>query len=198
MNDCPNGEMRDLLPDLLHDRLAAADRARVEAHVALCADCAAELALLNAMRGMLRRAPAVDVASIVRALPGREAPARRRAWGGWRAAAAIAAIAVGGTSVAIARHEPAASTPPLVVASADTSSVSPTSAAPVTALADIRRPQPAAPARELAVAGAVSDLSDAELASLLHDIESLDAVPAATVDVDATSLAPAASTRGNS
>jgi hypothetical protein len=192
--------MRDLLPDLLHDRLTTADRSRVGAHVAACADCGAELELLRAMRGTLRRTPAVDVASIVRSLPAYEAPARHRARGGWRAAAAIAAIAVGGTSVAIARHEPGASKLPLVVASADTIRATPAvpvAVAPVTATA-APRVRSSAPVRELAVASAVSDLSDGELAALLHDIESLDAVPAATADVETTSLAPAVSPRGTS
>mgnify|MGYP001149706736 CR=1 FL=1 len=33
MNDCPNAEMRDLLPDLLHDRLPVDVRGEVTAHV---------------------------------------------------------------------------------------------------------------------------------------------------------------------
>ena len=100
MTDCPNGEVRDLLPDLLHDRLAPAVRREVEAHVRDCADCQAELALLRAMRSSLRRAPAVDVAAIAAAIPPYRAAARRT-WGGWRAAAAIAMLAAGGTSVAV-------------------------------------------------------------------------------------------------
>ena len=42
MNDCPNAEMRDLLPDLLHERLDASPRAVVSAHVGACEDCRAE------------------------------------------------------------------------------------------------------------------------------------------------------------
>ena len=36
MNDCPNAEIRDRLPDLLHDRLDPSARAAVTAHVATC------------------------------------------------------------------------------------------------------------------------------------------------------------------
>ena len=66
MNDCPNGDLRDLLPDFLHDRLNAADRAVVEAHLAGCDDCREELELLRNLRGTLRRAPAVDSKSTCR------------------------------------------------------------------------------------------------------------------------------------
>src|SRR4029078_419075 len=47
MNDCLNAEMRDLLPDLLHDRLAADVRAAVTAHVSACIDCREELEVLR-------------------------------------------------------------------------------------------------------------------------------------------------------
>ena len=107
MNDCPNGELRDRLPDLLHDRLTPAARRDVETHLATCADCRQELELLRAARASMRRAPAVDVGRIVAALPApRRAGQRSRA--SWRAAAAIALIAVGGTSVAVARSRHAA------------------------------------------------------------------------------------------
>lgn len=100
ITDCPNGDMRDLLPELLHDRLALAVRRDVELHVGTCADCRAELALLRAMRVSLGRGPAVDVAAIAAAIPAYRSPARR-SFTGWRAAAAIAILAAGGTSVAV-------------------------------------------------------------------------------------------------
>ncbi|HEU4643093.1 MAG TPA: zf-HC2 domain-containing protein, partial [Gemmatimonadaceae bacterium] len=68
MTDCPRGDVRDLLPDLLHDRLDADARAEVERHVARCPECAAELELLRAMRGALSRAPMVDAAAIAAAV----------------------------------------------------------------------------------------------------------------------------------
>ncbi|PYP60840.1 MAG: hypothetical protein DMD26_18920, partial [Gemmatimonadetes bacterium] len=53
MTDCPNAEMRDRLPDLLHERLDASARAVVMAHVADCDDCRAELVVLREARVVL-------------------------------------------------------------------------------------------------------------------------------------------------
>jgi anti-sigma factor RsiW len=68
MSDCPNGDVRDLLPDYLHDRLTLADRRAVDVHLAACAACRDELALLRDLRGTMRRAPAVDVDAIAAAI----------------------------------------------------------------------------------------------------------------------------------
>src|SRR5437868_2070019 len=101
MNDCSNAEIRDRLPDLLHDRLDARVRAEVAAHVAGCADCQAELKLLRSARAMfIAQAPRVDVGRIVQALPTR-AQTRRRSWVNWRVAAAVTFLVVGGGSVAV-------------------------------------------------------------------------------------------------
>ncbi len=54
MIDCPNGEMRDRLPDFVHDQLTASLRAEVSAHLAGCAACAAEVTLLHELRVTLR------------------------------------------------------------------------------------------------------------------------------------------------
>src|SRR6185369_16427625 len=97
MNDCLNAEMRDLLPDLLHDRLAADVRAAVTAHVSACADCREELELLQQLQTVLvAGAPRVDVAYVVGALPKPPAQvktlsrrAARRTWSDWRIAAAV-------------------------------------------------------------------------------------------------------------
>jgi anti-sigma factor RsiW len=197
MNDCPNGEVRDLLPDLLHGRLDGAGRAAVEEHVASCADCQAELALLTDMRSTLRRASAIDtrrIAAAIGAAPAAPTPLHRtpvrQGWGGWRAAAAIAAIAVGGSAVAIARHEPATLAPTVAVAprvAADTPFVPPVQETTTVATAT-RAPSGARATRQLAVSGEVSDLSDRELAALLGDLESLEVLPSA--DVDAGPLVP--------
>jgi anti-sigma factor RsiW len=176
MTDCPNGEIRDLLPDLLHDRLPADVRREVEAHVRSCDECRAELALLGAMRSSLRRAPAVDAAAIAAAIPAYRAPVRR-SWGGWRAAAAIVVLAAGGTSVAVLQSREgiqrgARDTVTAVVAARTADSVAPTAAAQ-------------AP-RELALGSSVvSDLDDSELSTLLNDLQSLDAVPSADVEYPA-------------
>ncbi len=110
MSDCPNAEVRDLLPDLLHDRLDARTRARVVAHVDGCADCRSELELLRSLRGSLDRGiPRVDVDRIVAALPAPASvrPRQHRGWrvlNDWRIAAAVTFIVAGGTSVLVIRN----------------------------------------------------------------------------------------------
>ena len=113
MTDCPNAEMRDRLPDLLHERLDASARVAVMAHVAQCADCRGELTLLREARVALTSdMRVVDVAAIARvvvaraAVPVVHAPRhdrRRRTWMDWRVAASIALVAIGGASFAMIR-----------------------------------------------------------------------------------------------
>lgn len=196
MIDCPNGDIRDLLPDYVHDRLTLADRRTVDVHLASCAACRDELALLRDLRGTLRRAPAVDMDAIAAAIPAYRAPAPRRVASGWRIAAAAAAIVVGGTSVALLHRtsSPADfSAPELAAVPAPGDAGQPTAtevAPPVPEdLASAAQPaesltQAIEPLeRELAVAGgAINELSDGELATLVADLESLDAVPSTEVE----------------
>jgi hypothetical protein len=202
MTDCPNGEVRDLLPDLLNGRLSPDVRRDVEAHLRSCADCRAELALLRDLRATMARVPAMDVARISAAIPAHRAPARR-ASAGWRAAAILLVVA-GGTSVALIRHGlgggpdtmVAAAHPPIaaptVVSSVPLTPPTPTAQAPT----PVARVRPVA-ARELAVASsATSELSDRELKALLKDIESIDAVP--STDVENAALISPVSPRGSS
>ena len=71
MRDCENVDIRDLLPEHAGGLLAGAERARVEAHLATCEACRAELALLRALRASrpTPRVTAADVSRIVAALP---------------------------------------------------------------------------------------------------------------------------------
>src|SRR5258705_6102923 len=79
MRDCAKVDMRELLPDLLHDLLPAARRVEVESHVAGCADCRAELAILRRVLASAV-APRIEVARIAAAIPAYLAvPAWRRA-----------------------------------------------------------------------------------------------------------------------
>ena len=55
MSECTNGEVRDLLPELVNGRLDAEALQTVEAHVASCTECAEELALLRSLRPALMR-----------------------------------------------------------------------------------------------------------------------------------------------
>ena len=76
MNDCSNAEIRDRLPDLLHERLDASARAVVIAHVSGCVDCRDELELLRSVHTtLIAQTPRVDMAYIIGALP--KAPAAR-------------------------------------------------------------------------------------------------------------------------
>lgn len=196
MTDCPNGEVRDLLPDLLHDRLTPAQRAEVEDHLLSCEDCQEEMALLRGMRRSMHRAPKVAVADIVSALPAYRAPVRRLG-NGWRIAAALALIVGGGTSI-IVRHDArvlegnhalVAVIPTTPAAPATPVETQVASATVHSTPAHVERvaPETQAAPRELAVASTnVGDLSDAELDALVNDLGSLDAVTPAEVEQPAS------------
>ena len=184
MTDCPNVEMRERLPDLLHGRLEGAARVEVQAHLATCEACAAELALLQEARRALDRAPAVDVRRIVAALPrpvgapltvsrggGVEAPARRAvpAWRRYAVAAGLL-LAAGVGGYPLLRGAGADAAPdrgPLAGASA---TATPTSPASQTGAGS------AAEDRLLAVN--VEGLSDDDFVGLLDALDDLEAVPA--------------------
>ncbi len=105
MNDCPNAEIRDQLCDVVHRTMSDADCRRVEDHIATCADCTAEIALIRRAHAVLtRRAPSVDTATIVAALPKRRTQ-RVMSFSAWRVAASIAVIAVGAASLSLVRME---------------------------------------------------------------------------------------------
>ncbi|HEX9485206.1 MAG TPA: zf-HC2 domain-containing protein [Gemmatimonadaceae bacterium] len=168
MNDCPNGDVRDLLPDLLHGRLDAVTRARVESHVLHCDECRAELDLLRDLRATMQVTPHVDVQAVSAAIrPYR--PATRRSWVGWRTAAAVTLIVAGSSSLIVARR----GSSPLEDSAVVAQEVVPSSVA----------------ARELAVGGgALNELSDRDLAKLLDEIQSMDVLPPA--DVEPSSMSP--------
>jgi len=125
MNDCLNAEMRDSLPDLIHGNLEPAKRAQVEAHIASCGECAAELELVRTVVASMSVAPPMDVQRIVAALPVTAkqglllhrgngetavapAPMAKRSRGVWsrpmlRVAAAAVVVAAGGLSLLVGR-----------------------------------------------------------------------------------------------
>lgn len=203
MNDCPNAEIRDRLPDLLHERLEPDVRAQVVAHVERCADCRAELALLKDVHAILVERPRVDVARIVGALPSPAAvrvarlPSRSRRFD-WRVAASIAALVVGGVSIgtyaSIGRNVHVAAvgfptaTPQAVAARVDSalahtatgSAVA--AAAPTTSGASTGTAAHAAAVTELATGDGLSDMSEGQLEALLSDIERMQPLPPAEPD----------------
>lgn len=188
MTDCPNAEMRDRLPDLLHERLELSVRAAVMAHVDQCSDCQAEMVLLREARVALSpEMRAVDVVAISRVVVGRtrrpiKASVRRSPWMDWRIAASVAVLVVGAGSVALLVNSPERRSP--VAATADSRSVAPNAARPETvAAAPAPRseapPVATAPSAELSATASVSDLSESELQALLRDLDQIDAVPSA-------------------
>jgi anti-sigma factor RsiW len=206
MSECTSGELRDLLPDLVNDRLQAAMRQRVEAHAGSCTECAAELALLRALRPALLREPAIDAQRVAAAVRARtaasgESPHRAPARAGlatrWRVAIAAAALlGVGAIGYAANTHRSIGS-PEVAVAPIPEKSTQDTDnasrLAPRPALAPVPAPErkvaatpphaatPSA-ATSLATTGVldnVSDLSDDEVRALTASLDHLSALPEA-------------------
>jgi len=182
MTDCSNAEMRDALPELPGDRIDAGLRARVEAHVATCADCAAEVALLHRVRrsGQLHGV-SVDVDRIVRALPTAATGQRRMHWAhspSLRIAATFALLIGGATWYAGERPRREQPVEVVTAAANPATGVAPAPAsAPVSAVAVSRpvNPPVVVAARGLSLDGSLDDFSDKELQSLLSALDSFDA-----------------------
>lgn len=189
MSDCANVEMRERLPELLHGTLPDALRRDTEAHVASCADCAAELELLHEVRQMLdaRPAPRIDTAAIVAALPRpsarpiSSAPSRRSMVPSsvWRMAATVTLLALGSLSLPGVRRIFGAGTPAdsLVV---DTSVTPQVAVLPETTGAVTPAPAVTSPRRaSLTAGGGVTDLADEDLEALIGALDRLEATPGA-------------------
>lgn len=178
MHDCPDGAVRDHLPDLVNDRLAPDVRGRVDAHLRECADCRREVELLRDVRSSMRRAPVVNVGAIASAIPAYRAP--RRVWSGWRAAAAVIILAVGGTSLAMLQQESGNArdrrTPVATSAQGGTSpSAQPSASMLPRAIVE--------PERDLAIGNpAIDELDDRELSMLLEGLETIEALPSPDED----------------
>jgi len=212
MFDCANVEMRELLPDVVAGTLDATTRARVEQHIASCAECASEYETLRLVRSAYASTPAVDVRRIVGALPkvtptsssGRGKPMKR--WIDWRVAAALTMISVGGLSLAVARRWSADVSPRdsvTAVSSVDTTAAQPPRAAPTEGRTSVGngarqapvRPVPAPPISpskaQLAFAGGVDDLDDASIKALLGVLDDMDrAALAPSEEPDPTPVLP--------
>ena len=173
MSDCGNVETRERLPELLHGRLEAGERARVEAHLETCAQCRRELELLRRVRQALV-APQVDTARISAQLPAyRRAPAWRRAVASSQLRAAAAVLLVAG---AIAVATGGGDQPRLP---GDVGSTS--AAGPTTRVASVA-------AAELPVGEPLADLTESDLHALIDEIEEIDAVTPAEGDVELPTL----------
>jgi anti-sigma factor RsiW len=182
MSDCTNLEIRDLLPDLARGTLSGQTLVAAEQHLATCASCRAELALVQRTRQLLGAAPSVDtsriaaavIASARRPVPSISAPSRRA----WLLAASVAVIAAAAALVAsLARSPGSSQLPPVVMEMPD--SVEPRDS--------VINPTPAAPTHaELVVGSGLSELGDADLESLLRTLDGLDT----QIDVEPAPLLP--------
>lgn len=189
MTDCLNETMRDRLPELAHGRLSPADAAALRAHVADCAACTADLAVLETSRLVLSaRAPKVDVAAITRAMTG--TPVLRVERGG-ATAAAPRANAAPLTPVWRSRQFLAAAASLLIVASltipalgrGGPDAVAPVGGDTVRAVVADTPPVPAGPS-SLAVSEGLVDLSSDDLSILLAELERVEA----TVNAEPSTL----------
>ena len=170
MSDCPNVEIRELLPDYLSGTLGAPRRVEVEGHVAGCQDCQDELAVLRLVReAYAESVPAVNVGAIVASLPKPSLkPVMKPAVRTWRRshtfqiAAAVSFIALGGLSLTVARS----------FFNGNGSMVPPDTIVAVATPATSSGAEPA-----ISFAGGVSDLEDEDLEALLSALESIEALP---------------------
>lgn len=184
MSDCSNTEIRELLPELLHGRLDDVQAAEVRRHVAGCAECAAELELLERVQRAYSGTPAVDTAAIVAALPrpqarGAYAPGRRTfSLGVLRAAAAIVLLLAGALVLKTALSgSPNGKSSQVVVAPHDSAAIVLPPDTPVT------RERLAVAPRVLAMSlSELDDLDADEMESLLGALEHIDAAPVAEPD----------------
>lgn len=184
MRDCVNVEMREALPDFVNGGLGEACRAEVKAHLAGCADCRAELSIIESARRLFARASPLDVTRIVHRLP---APRTAPSWGAqrWRLAAAIAFAVVAGATVVlrdgmnsprgsdIVRSEARTALPPSGVVASQPAHTSRERAI---------RTGPEAVA--LSLGGDLSDLSDDQVHQLLGLVDALEPLPSADLELE--------------
>ena len=200
MRDCEDGDMRDLLPGYVHGTRSAAEHARVAAHLESCADCAAELELIETASRAIR-GPKVDIGRIVKAIPA--APrASSRGLGmnrAWQLAAAIAIVAIGAFSVITARaiFSSGAKQTAAVPKPAPNSALATAGAPPKPTVIDspvhVRPPAVTSrPRATISFGGGISDLTDAQLTALLGELDGLQALPSAEPESHLTPIVPMA------
>ncbi len=176
MNDCVNGDIRDVLPELVSGTLPAADLARVQDHIRACADCAAEVELLRTARAAMRLAPTMNTtriaagvqASTAQRLAARRIPARVA-----RMATVSLIVVLGAIGLWASRDTPREASPVAVQPSAGGAGIS---AAPGVAGA-VEEPRPAQGPTQLALGGDMSQLGDDELLALMAELPGLEAIP---------------------
>lgn len=195
MIDCANVRIREALPEYIHGQLDIRQRLLVQAHLAGCDACSAELAVLERCRAVMAATPAVDTARILAALPaprsghgrldpsqlpasaatlhiggGRPALWQRRAW---RAAAAVL-LMVGAAGVLVMRGgQWPTSERAFRGGSVAAGGASGAGDSSLLASSDVGQ----APRAPLSLGGGLSDLSDAALSALLNEVDDVEALP---------------------
>jgi hypothetical protein len=204
MHDCPDGEMRDLLPGYVHGTLSAAERAAVSAHIQECADCAAEAELIQFASVAFPAPSKIDTRKIVSMLPAAPRRARRGMpmSGAWRFAAAIGAFAFGALSVAALRgafskapqERQVASAPaqaqraPATAPAARQPAGATVTPAPLASRGPVAAPKPTA--ASISFGGGLGDLTDEQLDMLLGELDTLDALPSAEPETHLSPIIP--------
>ena len=181
MNSCMEIETREMLPDLLHGKLDASARARVEKHVAGCEECREELEVLRTVKAAAVFAPTIDVNRVVghiapyaKITPEVEAPARSRMVS-WLVAASFLVVIAGGGSLLVVQQKdslaPYAKATPTQPVGVPRPVTVPT--AGVNDVASAEQPV----VHTLALGTGVETLSDNDLRQLMTDMDSFDALP---------------------
>ncbi|MDQ3516582.1 MAG: zf-HC2 domain-containing protein [Gemmatimonadota bacterium] len=185
MNDCVNGDIRDVLPELVSGTLPAGDLARVQDHIRACADCAAEVELLRTARAAMRLAPTMNTtriaagvqASTAQRLAARRIPARVARMASVSLIVVLGAIGLWAsrdTSSDTSSDTPREASPVAGQPSAGGAGIS--TAAPGVAGA-VEEPRPARGPAQLALGGDMSQLDDDELLALMDELSGLEAIP---------------------
>ncbi len=202
MRDCEDGAMRDLLPGYVNAALSEAEHAKVEAHLRTCADCAAEIELIEAA-GRAYPAAKIDVDRIVKALPAAPRVSRRPFFASriGQLAAAIGIVAIGAISVLALRGFFGGDSIVIVTGSRIVSAPPVVKPAPVPAAGTTRAvaaatpsPTPAAASRphSISFGGGLDDLSDEQLAALLSELDTLEALPSTEPETHLSPIVPEA------
>src|ERR1019366_3181040 len=200
MHDCADGDMRDLLPGYVHGTLSAAERTTVAAHLETCADCAAEVELIETASRAFP-APKVDLGRIVKALPAAPRGARRGVAAGhaWRVAAAIGIVAIGAFSVIALREffraapRQAASVPAPAAGSALATTDAPHAPIVVDSPVHVSSPAVSSKLRSgISFGGGISDLTDDQLNTLLGELDALQSLPSTEPETHLSPIVPLA------
>lgn len=175
MTDCVNGDIRDVLPELVNGTLPSSEAVRVQNHVRECADCAAEVQLLRTARAAMRLAPTMDttrIAAAVQASTAQRLAARRVPARVARIASLSLIVVLGAVGLWSTRDSSPVETEPRV-ATAVAGNVQPGAEQGRGVVA----PRMVQGPTQLALGGDMSQLEDEQLLTLLEEVSALEAMP---------------------